>query len=112
VIRSTYVEWLANRPGQLVWHGRLKGLTEQQRTNVATTAASFLGKIYNFWNFNLGDDTAFYCSKLIWLAAQRAAALTLDDNPAAERYIWYSPKQLMKSPHIELLLTHGNYAIE
>jgi cell wall-associated NlpC family hydrolase len=112
VIRSTYAEWLAGRPGELVWHGRVKGVNEQQKMNIAATAVSFLGRPYSFWNFNLGDDTVFYCSKLVWLSVQRAAAITLDDDPAAERYIWYSPKRLMKSPHVELLLTHGDYAID
>jgi hypothetical protein len=112
VIRSSYADWLAGRPGELVWHGRIKGATEQDRAKIATVAASFIGKPYNFWNFDLADENGFYCSKLAWLSILRGANVVADDDPSTQRFLWYSPKKLMKSKHLDLLLTHGSYAID
>jgi hypothetical protein len=32
-----------------------------------------------------------------------------DDNPSPNRVLWYSPKQLTKSKHIELIVNPGDY---
>jgi Permuted papain-like amidase enzyme, YaeF/YiiX, C92 family len=107
----SYDDWLTGRPDELVWHGRLKGIDFQGRSNVAKEALSHLNKPYNFWNMNLDDDSGFYCSKLVWLAAYRSLEkLALDDHKSPRRSIWFSPKQLMHCPHVFLINDPGNYA--
>jgi len=111
VRRITYQAWLQQRVGNLVWQGRLLGLTPMQRAQVASVATRYLGKDYKFWNFDLSAERGFYCSKLAWLAIREATGIAVDDNPRPKRSFWYSPKRLMLSPHIELLNNPGNYSI-
>ncbi len=68
VARHTYTDWLAGRPGEMVWLGWVAQHSEAERAKISTEAKTQLGKPYDFWNFDLGDDTAFYCSKLAWWA--------------------------------------------
>ena len=67
-------------------------------------AAEQIGKPYNFWDFDLEDASGFYCSKLAWLSILQGAGFPPDDNPNPHRALWYSPKQLIKSKHVELIV--------
>jgi cell wall-associated NlpC family hydrolase len=111
VIRGSYAQWLAGRPGQLIWQARFSEGSETQRASIAAKAALYLGKPYDFWNFNLADEAGFYCSKLAWLAIRKALDIAPDDNLNPQRLFWFSPKKLMKSKHLKLLVNPGNYTI-
>ena len=104
-----YEDWGAEREGQWFWHGRLKAVDPSKRTEVAERAAEQVGKPYRFWNFNLQDDSGFYCSKLAWFATREATGVVIDDDPEPKRQLWLSPKQLLKSPHLQILHSPGNY---
>jgi uncharacterized protein YycO len=112
VRRLTYAEWTKQRPGELVWLARLKDVSAEKRGAVAQIAASYIGRPYLFWNFNLGDDTGFYCSKLAWLSIFKGAGFASDDNVNVRRVLWYSPKQLMRSPHLQFIVNPGNYGTD
>ena len=105
----SYDRWLQGRPNVNVWQGRLKDIDESQAARVVAEAQKQGGKPYKFWNFNLNDDTGFYCSKLVWLAVYCTLGLSLDDNNNPKRRIWYSPKQLIHSRHVNLLFDPGPY---
>ena len=109
VRRIEYAKWLAERPDELVWLGRLRGLSPAKRQAVAEIAAKNLGKPYDFWDFDLVDDSGFYCSKLAWYSIWFGASLAPDDDSNPDRSIWYSPKALMGSKHIELIVNPGSY---
>jgi uncharacterized protein YycO len=70
-----------------------------------------VGAPYRFFNFDLGDTSGFYCSKLAWYCIKSATGTAPDDNANPRRILWYSPKRLMKSHHVTLLRNPGNYAI-
>jgi hypothetical protein len=109
VRRLTYKQWVEGRPGEFVWLGRLKGVSDAQKAAVAKTAANYIGKPYDFWNFNLSNTTGFYCSKLAWFSILTGAGFAPDDNSNPTRVLWYSPKQLMHSSHIEMIVNPGSY---
>lgn len=111
VRRMSYDEWTKNRPGELVWVGRLKDMSAEKRAAVAATAAKYIGRPYLFWNFNLSDVTGFYCSKLAWFSILTGAGFPPDDNRNPNRPLWYSPKQLMKSGHIQMIVNPGPYGM-
>lgn len=110
VRRTSYTNWLSERSAADIWHGRVNEADPTARKRIATTAASFLGRPYNFWNFDLSDDSDFYCSKLVWLAALKAVGYALDDDRNARRALWYSPKRCMRSRHIRMIFSPGPYA--
>jgi hypothetical protein len=103
VQRLSYADWLQKHPGELFWVGRLKEVSPEKRATVAKKAAEQIGKPYNFWDFDLEDANGFYCSKLAWLSVLQGAGFPPDDDVNPNRLLWYSPKQLMKSKHIELI---------
>lgn len=105
----TYEHWLAERPGEIVWQGRLKNATEEQRELVATVAKNELGKPYIFFNFNLADESGFYCSKLAWFSVWKATGQALDNNPRTKRVLWFSPKQMLHAELIEILFNPKPY---
>jgi uncharacterized protein YycO len=109
VRRISYAQWLRERPGELIWVGRLKGVSAENREAVARVAASHIRQPYNFWNFNLKDTSGFYCSKLAWLSIFAGAGFAPDGNPNPKRILWYSPKQLMHSKRVELIFNPGSY---
>jgi hypothetical protein len=109
VQRLSYADWLQKRPGEIFWVGRLKEVPPEKRAAVAEWAAEQIGKPYNFWDFDLEDANGFYCSKLAWLSVLKGAGFAPDDNPNPMRELWFSPKQLMKSKHIELIANPGDY---
>lgn len=93
VQRVGYEEWLKGRADAWVWVGRLTRLPDATKQKVVEQAKSYLDRPYNFWNFDLGDDSSFYCSKLVWLSYFRAVGEPIDRKPA-RRDFWFSPKQL------------------
>src|SRR5436190_10011196 len=109
VRRLTYKQWLDGRNGEVFWVGRLKGVSNDKKADVVKTADSYIGKPYDFWNFNLSDTAGFYCSKLAWFSILSGTGFAPDDNANPVRVFWYSPKQLMHSPHIEMIVNPGNY---
>jgi hypothetical protein len=109
-VRSiSYKDWLAQRRGELIWLARLKGISAARRAAVASIAESYVGKPYDFWNFNLADDSGFYCSKLAWLSIVKGVGLPPDGRESPRRLLWYSPKQFLKSKRLQFLLNPGNY---
>ena len=113
VIRLRYAEWLKGYSNIQVWHGRFGGLDAPASRRVAEVALGQLGKPYDFFNFNLNDDRAFYCSKLVWLSVWRAAQIAADDNPDPRRGgrfpPWFSPKALIGASRITMLHNPGEY---
>lgn len=105
-----YADWLSVRGHEYIWHGRVENLTDAQRMSVVLEALQHDQKPYEFWNFNLANGDGFYCSKLVWHVMFHALGLALDDDPEPRRFFWYSPKQMIKSRHIKILYSPGDYA--
>ena len=110
VIRHTYAEWVTERAGEVVWLGRLTNLSASQRTKIPLEARKQVGKPYDFWNFDLNDESGFYCSKLAWMAAFRSLNLAVDGNRNPRRFFWFSPKQFLYVPRMARLIDPGPYA--
>ena len=109
MIRTTYGDWIKLHNDYNVWHGRLKDITKVRRADIADAAKPFLGKDYWFWSFNLNDDTAFYCSKLVWASVWKSINVALDGDISYARSFWVTPKQLIYSKYIYLLHNPGTY---
>jgi hypothetical protein len=109
VVRHSYQDWLKGRPQEVVWHGRVGDLPADSRAKIAAEAKLYVGRPYNFWNFDLSDDKAFYCSKLAWLAIFHALGFAIDGNPQPKRSFWFSPKQLLYLKTIARLHDPGPY---
>jgi hypothetical protein len=101
--------WFRDHDDKLVWHGRLKGISRAEGSQIAQSAKQYLDRDYWFWSLDLADEQDFYCSKLVWRAASKAIGRPIDGNPAAKRNFWLSPKRLMLSPTIEMLHEPANY---
>lgn len=110
VQRVSYVDWLKARGDVYVWHGRLSKSDGATGAAVAKAAMSQAGKPYEFLNWDLLDDSGFYCSKLAWYAAYKGAGIALDADANPKRNIWFSPLQAVRrTKEIELLFNPGNY---
>jgi hypothetical protein len=117
VIKTPYSDWLKGQSGAQVWHGRVRDLGPKLRKRIAVEAAKQLGKPYDFFNFDLNDDSGFYCSKLAWMSVWRATRrssarpIAVDDDPHPRRpfLAWFSPKQLVNAKRIVLLHKPGEY---
>jgi hypothetical protein len=109
VERQSYRNWIAGRPGEAVWLGRLRDRPAADRASVAREALKYVGRPYDFWNFDLNDDSSFYCSKLVWLAIYRSLGVPVDGDANPRRPFWFSPKQLLYSPVIVRLHDPGPY---
>jgi uncharacterized protein YycO len=109
VRQMPYSDWLKERGKSLIWHGRVKGVDEAGRTRMAEEALKQLKKPYQFFNFDLLDDQGFYCSKFVWFVTRRALGVPLDGDPEPKRKFWFSPKQLIKSRHIQLLNSPSSF---
>ena len=113
VVRLPYAEWLGGYTNIQVWHGRLHGVDEGSGRRLLDTALRQIGKPYDFFNFNLNDDSGFYCSKLIWMCAWRGLQLAIDDDPNPNRGTrfppWFSPKALIAVRHVTILHSPGDY---
>lgn len=105
VVRTPYDEWANIHEKYNVWHGRVKGRPATQRSAIAASAKTYLGRDYWFWSFNLGEENAFYCSKLVWVSVWKALGLSLDGSTNLNRHFWVSPKQLINAPDIEVLFS-------
>ena len=107
----SYDQWSAERRDEWVWLGRLSDTPPEKRAEVAERAATQVGKPYKFWDFNLADESGFYCSKLVWLATLQATNVALDDKSDPRRFLWLSPKQLLRSSnHLIIVQNPGNYS--
>ncbi len=113
VIRTAYSDWLKRYTNIQVWHGRLGDLGAEPRRSIVAMARSQLGKPYDFFNFDLSDERGFYCSKLVWYCAWRAARIAADDNPNPRRGSrfppWFAPKTLLNAKRVRLLHNPGEY---
>lgn len=113
VIRTRYADWLNAYANIQVWHGRWNGVDEQTRAGVVKVAHAQIGKPYDFFNFDLNDDSGFYCSKLVWQCLWRAAKIAADDNPDPQRGKWFppwfSPKALIGVKRVNVLHKPGDY---
>lgn len=109
VIRTRYSDWATQHKDYNVWHGRLRDVNRSDRRGIAAAAGDFLGKDYWFWSFNLSDESAFYCSKLVWVSVFRAIDLALDEDKNFVRRFWVTPKQLASSKFVEMLHSPGVY---
>jgi len=109
VIKRRYGDWLSARPGEWVWLGRLKDQPLAARRSISEEAAKYIGRPYDFWNLDLNDHTAFYCSKLAWMAIFRSLKFAVDGNENPKRIFWFSPKQLLYASPIDRVLDHEQY---
>lgn len=113
IVRLPYKDWLAGRKDYQVWHGRLDKGGSDDRAKVVTVARAQVGKPYAFFNFDLNDDSGFYCSKLVWMSVWRALNIALDGNANSDRRgqfpPWFSPRQLANSPDVRMLHKPGEY---
>jgi hypothetical protein len=109
VRKVPYEKWIADQPDQLFWLSRLNNTSPDIRAAVAAIAESYLRRPYDFWNFDLRDDSCFYCSKLAWLAITKATSIPPDGKPNGDRVFWYSPKQLLCSRNLQSIVSSGNY---
>lgn len=113
VVRLPYAEWLGGYTNIQVWHGRLRGVDAEGGRRLLDVALAQIGKPYDFFNFDLNDDSGFYCSKLVWMCAWRGLKLAVDDDPNPSRGTrfppWFSPKALIGVRHVELLHSPGEY---
>jgi hypothetical protein len=91
VVRGTYVDWIRSRPGEIVWQGRLRNLEPEERGMIATESKKYIGRPYDFWNFDLNNADGFYCSKLVWLSIWRSLHFAIDGNSNPQRSFWFSP---------------------
>jgi hypothetical protein len=110
VVRRKYSLWLEERVDQVVWLARLREISHERRALIATEAKQHVGKPYDFWNFDLNDDSCFYCSKLVWLSIFRALGFAVDGENSPSRSLWFSPKQLLNLPVMEKIHDPGSYA--
>jgi len=111
VVRRKYEDWISDRSEDVVWLGRLRQTGVESRKRVVDEARKHLNKPYNFWNFDLNDDSGFYCSKLAWLSVYRALGIAVDRNESTKRLLWFSPKQFLNSLTIQKLHDPGSYAL-
>jgi hypothetical protein len=112
VRKISYADWLAARSNEMVWLGRLRDLSNDQRAAVVAEAKKYIGKPYRFWNFDLNDDSGFYCSKLAWLATFRSEHFAVDGNAKPKRVLWFSPKQFLYCRTINRIHDPGPYAYQ
>lgn len=111
VVRVRYRDWIEERFDSAIWLGRLKAFSSSARNDVVEFSRKQVGKPYNFWNFDLNDDTDFYCSKLAWLCCHRVLKISIDENPQSKRILWFSPKQMLNAKtSIEIIHNPGSYA--
>ncbi len=98
----SYKQWLQERIGFNVWHGRFTKPNSEELTKMVDTARQVIGKPYSLWNLNLNDKSSFYCSKLIWFAAFRGINWNIDEGKP-DRETWYTPKMLINSHYVKLI---------
>lgn len=109
VVRTPLAAWAGTVCEDVFWHGRVKATVEARR-EIAAEARRHVGRPYSILNRRLDDESAFYCSKLAWLAIRRATGRPPDGDPTPARFVWFSPRQLLESQIVERLQDPGNYA--
>lgn len=109
VVRRPYSDWTTERAGELVWLGRLAKLSAVDRARISDEARKYVGRPYDFWNFDLNDDAGFYCTKLAWMATFRSLNIAVDDDANPKRVFWFSPKQFLYVARIARLIDPGAY---
>ena len=109
VVKTRYKEWRNSRIDQEIWLGRVTKLGVDERRSIAAESLKYIGKPYDFWNFDLNDDEGFYCSKLVWLSIWRSLHFAIDGNDNPQRIFWFSPKQLLYSKRMSHLFYPGPY---
>lgn len=109
VRKITYAEWLKQYEDANIWHGHILNVDTQGLSKIVEEALEQVGKPYKLFNRNLNDEKKFYCSKPIWFSYYRALGDSIDDDTNPKRKLWYTPKRLMRSPHIEMIFKPGNY---
>ena len=111
VQKVPYKEWIADadRRGQLFWLSRLNNTSPEIRAAVAATAERYLGRPYDFWNFDLRDDSCFYCSKLPGSPLPKRRASHRTGNRMVTACSGTSPKQLLCSQNLQSIVSSGNY---
>jgi cell wall-associated NlpC family hydrolase len=110
VERVPYDEWLKRRGDIYVWHGRVRDIDPARGARIAVEAAAQVQKPYEFMNWDLLDDSGFYCSKLAWYATYKATGMALDGDTQGQRFFWFSPLQaIRRTKEVELLFNPGNY---
>ncbi len=98
----SYEEWLKRYKGASVWHGRIKNMDSEVRSRIAKEACDQECRQYSLFNLRLDDCSKFYCSKLIWFSAFKVSRVSLDGDSNPDRYLWFTPKQLINSEeHVE-----------
>jgi hypothetical protein len=109
VIATPYNEWIKHHAKYNVWHGRIKVKGKDKRANIAKVAQGFKNRDYWIWALNFSDESAFYCSKLVWVSAYKALGVALDDDKTLKRRLWFSPKKLMTLSNVEMRYSPGDY---
>jgi uncharacterized protein YycO len=107
VIRTPYDAWAKEHEGYNIWHGRVN--TDNGGARIAEAAKSFLGHDYWIWSLDFADETAFYCSKLVWVSVNKALGFALDGDNNMARQLWLSPKRLMKLETVSMLFSPAPY---
>ncbi len=110
VIKTQYKKWVSQLgKDRVIWAGRFDKKINVHIPEIIKLANKQVGKSYDFWNFDLSDDKAFYCSKLIWYIVWKVTNIALDDNVNPTRFIWFSPKQALKyaqkRKHVHIFFT-------
>lgn len=109
VIRRPYTSWTVERAGEVVWLGRLAKFSSTDRARIPSEARKYVGRPYDFWNFDLNDDAGFYCSKLAWMSVFRSLRIAVDDDFDPKRAFWFSPKQFLYVARMTRLIDPGPY---
>ncbi len=109
VIRRTYKNWSDEHTDDLIWWGRLKAPVAGRSDEFVAFAKTQIGKPYDFWNFDLGDERGFYCSKLVWCAVFNVFGIALDGHMDPHRGFWFSPRQLTHSRYVDMRQSTGAY---
>ena len=108
VRRLNWHEWKAKTVGDSeFWITRLI-FEEDQINSVVEKALRYDKAPYDITNRDLADTSSFYCSKLVWLAVKQATGVAMDGNPNGNRYLWYSPRQLLESDFLFILASSTN----
>lgn len=109
VIRTKLEAWTESHRQFHIWHGRVQRPLAE-RAQIAVSARQHVGRDYWFWNLDLADPSAFYCSKLVWLSIRDATnGWPVDGNAQTKRAFWLSPKQLLLAPNISKLHSPAPY---
>jgi len=110
VRRIAYSQWIEQRKDDWVWLGRLNERSAEDRDKISAEASKYLGRPYKFFDFNLNDDSGFYCSKLVWLSIYRSLnQFAVDGNENPRRVFWFSPKQLLSAKAVKHVFDPAPY---